>query len=66
MLRGDQLSSRKYEELLGIRINHKWIFEDHLLDIVQKNNQKIQILARASKYKHQKKLRSTMKILVSI
>ena len=30
MLRGDQLSSRKYEELLGIRIGHKWIFEDHL------------------------------------
>ena len=32
---GDQLSSRKYEELLGILIEHKWTFEDHLLNIVQ-------------------------------
>ena len=38
MLRGHQLSSRKYEEILGILIDHKWTFKDHLLDIVQKIN----------------------------
>ena len=32
---GDQLSSRKYQELLGILIEHKWTFEDHLLNIAQ-------------------------------
>ena len=37
---GDQLSSREYEELLGILIDHKWTFDDYLLNIVQKINQK--------------------------
>ena len=58
---GGQLGSRKYEELLGLLIDHKWPFEDHLLDILQKINQKISILARISKYMPQKKLRITMK-----
>ena len=31
-------SGRKYEELLGIFIQHKLIFENHLLNIVQKIN----------------------------
>ena len=58
---GDQLSSRKYEEFLDILLDHKWTFEDHLLNIVQKVNQKIHILARISKYMPQRKLGSTMK-----
>ena len=33
---GNQLSSSKYEELLGILIDHKLTFENHLLNIVQK------------------------------
>ena len=41
---GDQLSSRKHEKLLGVLIDHKWTFEDHFLNIVQKINQKIHIL----------------------
>ena len=41
---GDQLSSRKHEKLLGVLIDHKWTFEDHLLNIVQKINQTIHIL----------------------
>ena len=44
----DQLSSRKYEELLDTFIAHKWTFEDHFLNIVQKINQKIHILERIS------------------
>ena len=36
MLGGNQLSSSKYEELLGILIDHKLTFENHLLNIVQK------------------------------
>ena len=49
---GDQLSSPKYEELLGILIDYKWTFEDHLLDNI---NQKIHILGRILKYMSQKK-----------
>ena len=30
MLGSDQLSSRKYEELLGIITDYKWKFEDHI------------------------------------
>ena len=51
---GDQLSRRKYEELLGILIDHKWTFDDHLLDIIQKINQKIHILVKISKYMPQR------------
>ena len=47
--RGGQLSSPRYEELLGLLLN-----------------QKIHILARISKYIPQKKLRSTLKALVTI
>ena len=36
----NRLSTSKQEELLGIIINHKLTFEDHLLNIVQKINQK--------------------------
>ena len=51
---GDQLSRRKYEELLGILIDHKWTFDDHLLDIIQEINQKIHILVKISKYMPQR------------
>ena len=62
---GDQLSSRKYDKLLRMLIiDHKWTFEDHLLDIVQKINQQTHVQTRISKYAPQKKLRSTMKALV--
>ena len=38
---GNQLSNSKYEELyLGILIDHKLIFGDHLLNIVKKVSQK--------------------------
>ena len=38
----DQLSSRKYEELLGILIDHKCKFKDQLLNIAEKINQEYQ------------------------
>ena len=41
----DHLSSSKYEELLGILTDHKLTFENHLLNIVQKVNQKLHALA---------------------
>ena len=64
-VRGNQLSSSKYEELLGILIDHKLTFENHLLNIVQKVNQKLHALARISKYMPRKKLRIIMKAFVS-
>ena len=62
---GNQLSSSKSEELLGILIDHKLTFENHLLNIVQKVNQKLHALARISKYMPRKKLRIIMKAFVS-
>ena len=47
---GNQLSSSKYEELLGVLIDHKLTFENHLLNIIQRVNQKLHALARRSKY----------------
>ena len=55
----------KYEELLGVLIDHKLAFANHLLNIVQKVNQILHVLARISKYMPQKKLRITMKAFVS-
>ena len=63
---GDQLSRRYYEELLGMLIDQKWTFEDHILNVVQKIYQEIHILAKISTYMPQKKLRSTMKALIAI
>ena len=48
---GDEFSSRKCEELLLILVDRKKTFEDHLLNNVQKINQKIQILARITAQK---------------
>ena len=63
----DQRSSCKYEELIGILPVHKWTFEDHLLNTVQKFNQKIHLgISRISRYMHQKKLRITRKAFVTI
>ena len=61
---GNQLSSSKSEELLGILIDHKLTFENHFLNIVQKVNQKLHALARISKYMPRKKLRIIMKAFV--
>ena len=60
-----QLSSSKYEELLGVFIDHKLTSEIHLLNIVQNINQKLHALAKISKYMPQKKLRIIMKAFVS-
>ena len=53
-------SSSKYEELLGIFIDHKLTFEDHHLNIDQKV-----ALAKRSKCMSQKKLRITIKAFVT-
>ena len=41
LMMGNQLSSSQYEELVGILVDHKLTFENQLLNIIQKNNQKI-------------------------
>ena len=58
---GSQLSSSKSEELLGILIDQKLTFENHLLNIIQKVNQKVHVLVRISKYMPGKKLKIIMK-----
>ena len=62
---GDQLSNGKYEELLGVLIDQKLTFENHLLNIIQRVNQKLHVLVRISKYMPQQKLRITMKAFFS-
>ena len=62
---GNQLSSSKCEELLGILIDHKLTFENRLLNIAQKVNQNLHALARISKYMSRKKLRIIMKAFIS-
>ena len=42
---GNQLNSRKYKELLGVLIDHKLTFGNHLLNIIQKVNQKLLALS---------------------
>ena len=61
---GESISS-KYEELLDILMDHKLTFENHLLNIVQKVNQKLYALTKISKYMPRKKLRIIMKVFVS-
>ena len=46
---GNRLSSSRYQELLGVLIDHKLTFENHHLNNVQKVNQKLDALARISK-----------------
>ena len=60
----NELSSSKYEGLLGILIDYKLTIENHLLNIVQKINQKLHTLASISKNMPQKKLRIAMKAFV--
>ena len=48
----NQLSSSKYEKLLGILIDHKLTFKNHLLNIIQKLNQKMHTLVRKSLSKY--------------
>ena len=62
---GNQLSSSKYEELLGILTDRKLIFGNHLLNIVREVNEKVHALARISKFIPQKKLRIAMKACFS-
>ena len=49
---GNQLSSSKYEELLGILIDHKLTFKNRLLNIIQKVNQTLHALSRRSLRKY--------------
>ena len=65
-VKGNHLSSSKSEELLGILIDHKLTFENYLLNIVEKVNQKLHALARISKYMPRKKLRIITKAFVSL
>ena len=62
---GNHLGSSKHEELLDILTDHQLTFEKHLLNIVQKFNQKLHALARISKFMPWKKLRIIMKAFLS-
>ena len=62
---GNQLSSSKFKELLGILLDHKLIFENYLLNIVQNINQKLHAMAKISKCISRKKMRIILKTFAS-
>ena len=51
-------------ELLGIIIDNKLNFNDHISNLLKKGNQKLPALARISKYLDKDKLRIVMKTFI--
>ena len=51
-------------ELLGIKIDKNLNFNDHVSDLVRKENQKLHALARISRYINQNKLKIIMKTFI--
>ena len=51
-------------ELLGIKLDKNLDFNEHVLDLIKKGNQKLHALARISKYLNQDKLKIIMKTFI--
>ena len=64
-LGNEVITSSRSEKLLGITIDHKLTFNEHVENLCIKANQKLHALARISNYMSQDKLRIIMKALSS-
>ena len=51
-------------ELLGIKLDKNLDFNEHVLDLIKKGNQKLHALARISQYLNQDKLKIIMKTFI--
>ena len=64
-LGNEVITSSRSEKLLGITIDHKLTFNEHVENLCIKANQKLHALARISNYMSQDKLRIIMKAFVT-
>ena len=62
---GTVISNSKSQKLLGIKIDKKLSFDDHVDTICQKVSKKIHALARISSYMSSEKLRTVMKAFIT-
>ena len=58
------LQSEKIVKLLGVWIDDKMTFENHIKTLLKKGNQKLHALMRVSKYMNEEKLRILMKAFI--
>ena len=58
------LQSEKLVKLLGLWIDNKLTFEEHIKTLLKKGNQKLHALMRVSKYMSTEKLRLIMKTFI--
>ena len=59
------ITNSKSEKLLGVTIDHKLTFNEHVSNLCNKANQKLHALARVSNYMTKEKLRSIMKAFIT-
>ena len=64
-LGSETITNSKSEKLLGITIDHKLKFNEHVNNLCKKANQKLHALARISNYMSKDKLRSIMKAFIT-
>ena len=61
---GKKIVARKYVKLLGIKIDNKLNFEEHITDLCKKANLKLHALARISNFMGKNKLRVLLKTFI--
>ena len=64
ILGNESIEASSTVELLGIKLDKNLDFNDHVLDLIKKGNQKLHALARISKYLNQDKLKIIMKTFI--
>ena len=60
----EQIQSCNSVELLGIKIDNKLKFDEHVKNMIKKGNQKFHALARISKYLNQNKIKLLMRAFI--
>ena len=64
VIKNEQITCEKSVKLLGIRIDNKLTFNEHITNICKKVSQKLHALARVSRYIDQEKLRLILKAFI--
>ena len=63
-LNNEFIESEESVELLGVQIDHKLNFHDHVTSLLKKGNQKLHALSRISKFLYEDKLKLIMKTFI--
>ena len=64
-IRDSIIESSTYKKLLGIKIDSKLRFDDHIQDLCNKANRKLRALARATRYMNLQKRKILMNVFFS-